>query len=283
MLLIGPIDTHKSWANNSNPNGVWSYDQGLSPLPYQSNLGSGNCFSSASGISGGYAPGVTMGNSPPCLPAFFKATGNAANPNDWQMGDVIVHAQDPSNGAGEGQATLVWTSPVSATFTFTGAVWYAHSVVQRSDDFVLSMGSTVLASGIVAFNSVIGNNRSNPATFSSAAPIAIRAGQQITLVVQHSSNSVGALAGLRLSITLNTLYFPQLAVGGGWQTTLTYVNYSPQTVTCSMTFYSDSGGPLLVPMLSIEPLLRLQQGKVQISRQNIPPCCCFTSQAPEWP
>jgi hypothetical protein len=92
-------DVTADWANNSNPNGVWSYDQGLSPLPYQSNLGSGNCFSSASGISGGYAPGIARGNSPPCLPAFLKATGNAAN-LIGQTGDVIVHAQAPSNGAG---------------------------------------------------------------------------------------------------------------------------------------------------------------------------------------
>jgi hypothetical protein len=47
-------------------------------------------------------------------------------------------------------------------------------------------------------------------------------------------------------------YFSQLAVGGGWQSTLTYVNYSPQTVTCTTNFYtnsgtSNSGVPLAVP------------------------------------
>ena len=44
----------------------------------------------------------------------------------------------------------------------------------------------------------------------------------------------------------NTYYFPHLALGGGWQTTLTYSNYSPQTVTCETTFFSDSGSPLSV-------------------------------------
>ncbi|MBI4459298.1 MAG: hypothetical protein HY648_04470, partial [Acidobacteria bacterium] len=43
-----------------------------------------------------------------------------------------------------------------------------------------------------------------------------------------------------------TYYLPHLALGGGWQTTITYVNYSPQTVTCTTTFLSDSGGPLAV-------------------------------------
>jgi len=43
-----------------------------------------------------------------------------------------------------------------------------------------------------------------------------------------------------------TYYFPQLAVGGGWQTTLTYVNYSQQSVTCQTAFYGDGGGALQV-------------------------------------
>ena len=42
-------------------------------------------------------------------------------------------------------------------------------------------------------------------------------------------------------------YFSQLALGGGWQTTLTYINYSPQAVTCVTNFFTDSGAPLMVP------------------------------------
>lgn len=49
-------------------------------------------------------------------------------------------------------------------------------------------------------------------------------------------------------LSLNPVYdFPHLAFGGGWQTTLTYINYSPQTVSCQTTFLSDSGQPLNVP------------------------------------
>jgi hypothetical protein len=44
-----------------------------------------------------------------------------------------------------------------------------------------------------------------------------------------------------------TYYFPHLALGGGFQTTFTYINYSPQSVTCQTTYFSDSGGPLTVP------------------------------------
>ena len=41
-------------------------------------------------------------------------------------------------------------------------------------------------------------------------------------------------------------YFPHLAVGASWQTTITYINYSPQEVTCQTDFLSDHGTPLMV-------------------------------------
>ena len=43
-----------------------------------------------------------------------------------------------------------------------------------------------------------------------------------------------------------TYYFPHLAVGASWQTTITYINYSPQEVTCQTDFLSDHGTPLMV-------------------------------------
>ena len=41
-------------------------------------------------------------------------------------------------------------------------------------------------------------------------------------------------------------YFPHLAVGAGWQTTITYINYSSEEVSCRTEFLSDDGTPLLV-------------------------------------
>ena len=43
-----------------------------------------------------------------------------------------------------------------------------------------------------------------------------------------------------------TYYFPHLAVGASWQTTITYINYSPQQVSCQTDFLSDDGSPLMV-------------------------------------
>ncbi len=56
-----------------------------------------------------------------------------------------------------------------------------------------------------------------------------------------------ALAAADTVTGSNTYYFPHLAFGGGFQTTLTYVNYSPQPVHCTSTFLGDDGSPLQIP------------------------------------
>jgi hypothetical protein len=46
----------------------------------------------------------------------------------------------------------------------------------------------------------------------------------------------------------DSYYFPHLVIGGGWQTTITYVNYSPRRVYCQINFHSDLGDALRVPI-----------------------------------
>ncbi|OFV96125.1 MAG: hypothetical protein A3H94_08060 [Acidobacteria bacterium RIFCSPLOWO2_02_FULL_60_20] len=78
--------------------------------------------------------------------------------------------------------------------------------------------------------------------------------------VQEIKRSSGRLAILVLGILAaagpasaqNNYYFAHLALGGaaatgGWQTTITYINYSPSSVTCTTNFFTDSGAPLAVP------------------------------------
>jgi len=71
-----------------------------------------------------------------------------------------------------------------------------------------------------------------------------------------SVSSIGATSGSSITglvtgtATFNldyTYYFSQFAVQFGYQTTMTYINYSPQAVTCVTNFYADSGTALSVP------------------------------------
>ena len=57
-------------------------------------------------------------------------------------------------------------------------------------------------------------------------------------------------------------YLSHLAFSGGWQSTLTYVNYSQQQVTCTTNFYSDSGSPQPIPF---------SQGTISTRTDTIPP------------
>lgn len=77
-----------------------------------------------------------------------------------------------------------------------------------------------------------------------------------TSVPSCSVSSVGATSGSSITgqvtgtATFNltyTYYFSQMAIQIGYQTTMTYINYSPQTVTCVTNFYADSGSALSVP------------------------------------
>ena len=54
----------------------------------------------------------------------------------------------------------------------------------------------------------------------------------------------------------HSYYFPHLAVGASWQTTLTYINYSPQEVSCRTEFLSDQGTPLMVSFPALGPVVR---------------------------
>ena len=48
-----------------------------------------------------------------------------------------------------------------------------------------------------------------------------------------------------------TYYFPHLAVGASWQTTITYINYSREEVSCQTDFISDHGTPLMVSFAAL--------------------------------
>ncbi len=59
-----------------------------------------------------------------------------------------------------------------------------------------------------------------------------------------SGPSTGVVTFAQVS---QTYYLSQFVYAGGWQTTLTYVNYSTAAVTCVTNFWANDGTPLPVP------------------------------------
>jgi hypothetical protein len=98
----------------------------------------------------------------------------------------------------------------------------------------------------------------------SASPGSLPAGQYhgIMAITDLTGDSNVNLATLNITGGSNTYYFSDLAFAGGFQTTLTLINDSPQSVTCTTTFYSNSGGPLAVPF---------SQGSVSARTDVLPP------------
>jgi hypothetical protein len=91
---------------------------------------------------------------------------------------------------------------VAGTITFSGDVWYAHSPVDRSQNYavLLDFGAP-LATGTVAWNS--GNGRSNPSTFSSSGPLTVAAGDVLALELAPTAGQMfGSLSGVNLTVDL---------------------------------------------------------------------------------
>jgi len=109
-----------------------------------------------------------------------------------------------------------------AQCTRSAACWNAYAKAPSPWSYTLTAGQIAsLGTGPVNFSAT------------QTAQITIELGQ--TKLVQSHTNGG------------DNYYFSDLAFSGGYQTTLTYVNYSPQTVTCTTSFYSDSGSPLSIP------------------------------------
>jgi hypothetical protein len=96
--------------------------------------------------------------------------------------------------------------------------------------------------GTISVGSVTVTCSGTPVATCTPAQVGLTAGAVITGPVTGSSTFDSGLVQ-----TSNKYYFSDFAFSGGYQTTLTYVNYSPQTVTCTTSFYGDNAAPVAMP------------------------------------
>jgi hypothetical protein len=184
-------DIGADWSTVANPNGAWSLRQGTTALP-------GATFSSP--FADVWAPGTQGGT---FLPFWAKAVADDPTSgaiNTFLAGDVVVHSVDANNGnLSLGEANVAWTSPISGVVDISGALWFAQSPTQRSNDFVLLLNGVSLTSGTVS--AANGHDRSDPLAFG-VAGLSVQQGDVVMLVIQRSGGmSNGAISGVRLSLT----------------------------------------------------------------------------------
>ena len=189
-------------SGNLNPYGVWTFLAGTTILPYNIIPPTGSCLSAYPGLSSDFAAGNVTGN---CIPAFAVASGTGpGSPADFLKGDVVVHSWDPSNGALNGQAFVTWTAPVNGTITIAGLIWYAQSAQTRSNDYILTLDATTLASGTVAYKLERIRPRSSH-RLHRRREATVNAGDTVALEVDKSQGQpYGSIDGIDLTVTETT-------------------------------------------------------------------------------
>jgi hypothetical protein len=198
------FDLAGDFSDSSNPNGVWGFRQGSVLLTHFPQPVDGNALNSAAG--NGFW-GVTANFSG--VPFILRTTqsGSATPPynnGDFLAGDVIGHS---SNSGAEFRIT--WTAPSAGNVSYSGAVWYAHSIVTRSNDYMIDLnGGAALNSGTVTN----GQDRSNASVFSSGL-IAVQSGDVLSLTLARSAGqSFGSISGVDWTLDFSAIPEPGSAL-----------------------------------------------------------------------
>ncbi|HLH98023.1 MAG TPA: hypothetical protein VKW08_23195 [Xanthobacteraceae bacterium] len=179
---------------SSNPNGPWVYLQGTTLLLYQSDL--------VPFGDPGFAPGPNFGN---FLPAFWQPVAG---------GDISIHSVDGHNGNPSlGNATLTWNAPADGRINISGYLYYDQIAVERSNDFILSLGGTTLTSGTISY-------LDQSKTLLSFNGLSVTSGEVLSLTLERSpGQDNGSITNLDLTVneTVTPLpaAFPLFATGLG--------------------------------------------------------------------
>lgn len=197
-------DLSSDFSNASNPNGVWSFTQGSTPLEHYSS-------STANTLNPALANGYwgTGSNLNVNTPEVAKATTNGSTTGaysnaDFLNGDVILHSTNPGTGA---PLFINWTAPAAGTIDVSGLTWYAHSPVSRSNDVLVTLGANTLTNGVVS-NST-NNGRSNAFSYSFSG-LAVSAGTVLSVrYTPTSGQTSGSIAGLSETVTFTASPVPE--------------------------------------------------------------------------
>ncbi len=184
---------------NGNPNGQWRYQDNATNLALQTPLNNGNPLYPA--LQTGYwGTGNDLGIN---TPDFFKAlvNGSAAGETngDFLAGDIVGHS--PNDGT---TLYLRWTAPSAGTISgLLLDVWYAHSVVTRSNDIALYDNATQMGTTLVT-STLSNSNRSIPG-FLSEPSFSVAGGDVISLgITKTAGQQYGSLTGMSLDFTFTS-------------------------------------------------------------------------------
>ena len=197
--MAASVDLATDFSNTNNPNGQWSikYGAGSTLLPHQGSVqNNGNHLVPAIPGDGFFGTGSNLNADTPFV---FKSAADGSSlagltDEDFVTGDIVVHS--PNDGS---NLIIEWAAPSAGTITnLAVSAWYAHSNVARSNEFSVSLANVVLDSFTLSDTQNTG--KSNAGTYADAGPIAVNAGDLLTLTISKTLlQSFGSLAGVSAS------------------------------------------------------------------------------------
>jgi hypothetical protein len=196
---VSAYDLKTDWSDSANPNGPWSYREGSIVLPHTGNWTAGVSFPVTQPA---YQPANANGN---FLPSWFKMTNTLAT-FDTQVGDIVVHTNDNSNGnEGLGRANVLFTAPVAVQYHIFGNLWNASTTLVPSDFRPRPQDWQILVNGVVQDSGVLDAipghfTRSSPDTFD-LLTVTLSVGGTIELdVFRDAAAAAGFFVGTNLTI-----------------------------------------------------------------------------------
>ena len=215
---------------SGTPTGSVKFKDGGATLGSASLSGSQASYSTSSLSTGTHSIAAVYGGDTNFSGSTSAALSQTVNSASTSGGTTSTSLSSSLNPATTGQAvTFTATVTPDGSGTPTGSVTF--------EDGSTSLGSAALSGGTASFttSSLSVGGHSITASYGGDANFSSSTSETLTETITGGSGGSA------------TYYFPHLAFGGGWQITLTYVNYGPQSATCQTTFYSDSGKALNVP------------------------------------
>ena len=137
-LLSQSYSARADWSDTANPNGVWSYEEGLNPLPSAPAWVTFQQDWAVAETGNGFMP-AWMQATPTLISVFLL---------DAMPGDILVHSRDDANGFGLGEGAIVWTAPKPGVIKITGGVWMGVDN-NRANFWTISINGNPITSGLI--------------------------------------------------------------------------------------------------------------------------------------
>jgi hypothetical protein len=193
------------WSDTQNPHGSWSYNYNNAPIAVFQTFWWGQPGWGYYSIGDGC---IIRGSAPTGTDPY----GNVVPPaNDWQPGDVMMHALSLPYGGASTFLNVTWTSPAAGTIDIDGRAWDGLIISGRDVAWSLSVGGQTIAQR----SSVFGLSRSDAgAQFSSnlspsqaLTGIPVSQGEVVEFLVA-TDTYYGEFVGVQENITLTTVPEP---------------------------------------------------------------------------